>query len=262
MKKLRKLFLKSLTVFLLLGCLYVSGIEVVNAQNEQVISNLKQGKDLYFKGRKIYYNAENTLDQARAVLASSKESFAKLAESDLKYYWLSQVEFTLAEISESVDNKKEAAMEFTKSHDLAKKAIDCNEKHSDAYRLLADNYMRLMDYNGPLYSVSNGPKALKLTKKAFQLDNQNYTALNSAGIYYISAPKIGGGDIGKGIATLEKALASNDSFDKFIAQIWLGRGYLKKGDKTKALNYFHQAQKIYPNSRWAKELVNQCSQTN
>jgi tetratricopeptide (TPR) repeat protein len=259
MKKLEKLLVKSLTVLLLLGCIGFSGIENVCAQNKQTMNDLEQGKALYLKGRKMFYNAENTFDQMRATLRSSKESFAKLAESDLKCYWLSQVEFTLAEISEAFGDKKEAALEFSQSNQLAKKAIDYNDQFSDAYRLLADTYMRLLDYNGPLYTVNHGPEALRLAKKAFKIDNQNYTALTSMGVYYISAPKIGGGSIKQGIASLEKALASKDSFDKFIAHIWLGTAYLRKGNKTKALNHIHLAQEIYPNSNWAKELMEQCN---
>ncbi len=268
MKKIKKFMRRSWVVLLLLCCLnVVINMEVINAQNEETINifeteNVAQGKDLYFKGRKMFYNAENTPDQARATLALSKESFAKLSEGDLKCYWLAQVEFTLAEIDERTGNKKEAAMEFSKSNDLVKKAINYNEKLSDAYRLLADTYMRLMDYNGPLYSVNHGPQALRLTKKAFQLDNQNFTALNSSGVYYVSAPKAGGGNINKGIADLEKALASNDPFDKFIAHVWLGTAYQKKGNKTEALNHFDRALKIYPNSPWAKGLASQCNQTN
>ncbi|NLW47637.1 MAG: hypothetical protein GXY86_09915 [Firmicutes bacterium] len=256
MRKLGKLLVKSLTVLLLLGCI---GFSWAYAQSEQDMSDLEQGKTLYFKGRNMYYNAENTIDQIRATLGLSKESFAKLAESDQKYYWLSQVDFTLGEISEVAGNKKEAAQEFSQSNRLAQKAIDYNDQFSDAYRLLADTYMRLLNYNGPLYTMSHGPEALRMAKKAFKIDNHNYTALTSEGMYYISAPKVGGGNIKKGIATLEKALASKDSFDRFIAHIWLGTAYLKEKNKTKALKHIQLAREIYPNSSWVKELLEQCN---
>ncbi len=256
---MKKIMVMSLIVFLMLGCLFVMRTGIVNAQNETVMNDLQTGKDLYLKGRKMFYNAENTLDVVRATWLSSKDSFAKLAEGDLKCYWLAQVEFSLAELDETMGNNKEANIGFSKSNDLVKKAIEYNKKFSDAYRLLADTYMRLMDYNGPLYSVSHGPEALRLTKKAFQLDTQNFTALISSGIYYINAPKIGGGNIGKGMADLKKALASKDSFDQFLAHVWLGRAYLKKGNKTEALDNFNQALRIYPNSSWAKRFASQCN---
>jgi tetratricopeptide (TPR) repeat protein len=274
MKMIKGMFGKNWVIIVLLCFLNgmigsgmeVFGMEEWSAHNEQanhnnaINVNVTSGKDLYRKGRELFYNAEDKLDEAKSVLASSKIIFTQLLESDTKYYWLSQVAFTQAEIVEINGDKREAALKFTASCDLAKKALRYNQRLSDAHRLLADTYMRLMSYNGSLYSISHGPEALKSVQKAIQLDKRNFAAFDSLGIYYVSAPKIGGGDIDKGIAALNKGLASNEPFDQFISHIWLGRVYLKKGKRSEALNHLHQAQKIYPNSIWAKQLVGQCTQ--
>jgi tetratricopeptide (TPR) repeat protein len=270
---IKRMFGKS-WVFIVLVCflngmigsgMEVFGMEELSAQNEKanhnaVNENVTRGKNLYLKGREIFYNSDAGLDEVKSALVSSKTIFTQLPESDTKYYWLSQVVFTEAETLEINGDKRKAALKYTESCDLVKKALCYDQRLSDAHRLLADIYMRLMSYNGSLYSISHGPAALKSAQKAIQLDKQNFAAFNSLGIYYVNAPKIGGGDIDSGIATLSKALASNEPFDQFISHIWLGRAYLKKGSRSEALNHLHQAQKIYPNSIWAKQLAGQCTQ--
>ncbi|HHU50993.1 MAG TPA: tetratricopeptide repeat protein [Firmicutes bacterium] len=218
---------------------------------------ITQGKELFFQGRQTYYSAEAPLAQVVEVLTAAKKVLGQ-AKNYEGYYWLGQTEYLLGEVAETMGNQPEAARAFTESGKWAKQALEVNKNSSDALRLLADTYMRLMNYRGSLYMVSHGPQALKLLKKALALEKNNYTALNSLAMYYINAPAIGGGDIDQGIKALEKALHSTEEFDNFISYVWLGTAWQKKGDPEKAKAYFRQALTIYPANSWAKGLLEGC----
>jgi tetratricopeptide (TPR) repeat protein len=121
--------------------------------------------------------------------------------------------------------------------------------------LEADSIMRLMSYNGAMYTMSQFTHVIKLLKDAISFDAHNYTAMNSLGVYYVNAPAIGGGSVPKGIQNLQKALESTDDFDNFIADVWLGKAYQKKKNNNEATKYIKKALEIYPNSPWAKGLL-------
>jgi tetratricopeptide (TPR) repeat protein len=112
-----------------------------------------------------------------------------------------------------------------------------------------------MDYKGGIYMMTKGPQALKLLKKALSLDEKNYTAMNSLGMYYINAPAIGGGSVDKGIEVLQKALESKDEFDNFISNVWLGTAFQKKKNTDEASRHYQSALKIFPNCPWVKRLL-------
>lgn len=138
---------------------------------------------------------------------------------------------------------------------MISKALKINPKSSDANRVLADTIMRLMDYKGAIYMMSKGPQALKLLNKALSLDEKNYAAMNSLGMYYIEAPAIGGGSVAKGMDILQKALESKDQYENFISNIWLGKAFQKKNNSSEGEQHFQKALGIYPNSPWVKELL-------
>jgi tetratricopeptide (TPR) repeat protein len=217
--------------------------------------DLIQGKELFIKARRMSYNAEASYDAVKDILNSSSKCFNKLPDGYQKYYWLAQTEFERGEIAESSGEKRQAAQSFTESGNLARKALSDNPKFSDANRLEADSIMRLMSYNGAMYTMSQFPKVIKLLNNAISFDAYNYTAMNSLGVYYINAPAIGGGSVPKGIQNLQKALESKDEFDDFIANVWLGKAYQKKKNNNEAVKYIKKALEIYPNSTWAKGLL-------
>jgi len=216
---------------------------------------LVQGEELYSRARRMFYNDESEPETIGGSLRTARELFKQLPEGDEKYCHLALVEFLLAEISEAAGKNNEAARAFSTAGDLAQKALEFNEKSSDARRILADTYMRLMEYKGTLYMITKGPQARTLLNKAVQLDPQNYAAYNSLGIYYLNAPAIGGGSLNRGIDTLHLALESDDEFDNFISHIWLGIAFREKNDHEKARAHLQKALVTYSNSSWAKSLL-------
>ena len=252
-KRTGMILLKTLYSFFL--CLMVCFAPQVMGAGAK--NGIVQGKELFLQGRDAFYRSQTPLAEVMAILTAAKQSLHQTKNHE-GYYWLGQVEYLLGEVAEVAGNKREAARGFTESENRAKQALDLNKKSSDAHRLLADTYMRLMSYKGTLYMISHGPQALKLLKKALSLDPNNYTALNSLGMYYINSPKLGGGSVNKGIEVLEEALMSKDEFDNFISHIWLGQAWQKKNKKTEAIRHFKEALLIYPHNSWAKSLLEGC----
>lgn len=255
--KTRENLMKAMLVMGIFAFTFVSiatiGVDALEKQD----SLFEEGQELYYQGRSIYYSSEGNIKDALQVLNKSYGRFAELEDNDQKFFWQGQVQFLLGEIYEVLEDKRQAAQAFNQSGKLAEKALKANPRFSEGYRLLSDTYMRLMAYNGSLYATTKGPEAQKLLYKAIKLDKSNYTAYNSLGIYLINAPKIGGGDINKGINMLNKALDSDNEYDNFISYVWLSTGYQKKGNMNKALKNIEKAEDIYPNSRWAQGIKEQ-----
>lgn len=218
---------------------------------------LKEGIASYLAARRMFYNAEAPMEEAQKELLAAKEYFRQRLTGDEQCFWLAKIEFTLGELEEARGEKRAAAQAFTESGRWAEKALKANKGHSDAHRVLADTYMRLMSYNGAIYTMSKAPQAVKLLNKAISLDKKNYTAFISLGVYYLNAPAIGGGSVEKGMEALRKALESNDEFDNFLSYLWLGYAYrqLKKDDEAQGC--FKKALEIYPQSPWATEWLNE-----
>lgn len=263
--------LRKKSVLLFISCwgLVLCSLLVINSP-VQANGNLHQGKKLFFQARTDYYNSplydkspakkDRVIAQSISQLKESKEYFKQLKTKFNRYYWQGRVHFFLAEIQETKKNKRKAAINFKKTETLAKKALRTNNTSSKAHRLLADSYVRQMNYRGGLYAAKYGPKALRLLKKAVELDKTNYRAWNSLGTYYHFAPKIGGGDTAKAIKALNKALTSKDEYITFLSYVWLGTIYQqKKNNLIKAKSYFQQALAIYPHNHWAQKKLKKVS---
>lgn len=247
-----------LSVLLVLNLICFNHLQVNATQKEitpETNIHLIEGQNCFAKARNMFYNAEAPLNEVVKLLIQSNESFARLPEGFDKYYWSANAAYLSGELAEGAGDKQKAALDFTESNVLISKALNFNPKSSDANRVLADTIMRLMDYKGAIYMMAKGPQALKLLNKALSLDEKNYAAMNSLGMYYINAPAIGGGSVEKGIEVLQKALESKDEFDNFISNVWLGTAFQKKKNTSEASQYYQRALKIFPNSPWVKGLI-------
>lgn len=227
----------------------------VEKSQEININSFVNSKVLFYTARLLFYKAEIEPRDVESMLLNCKDTFLKNDDNFDKYYWLAQVEFQLAEVKEVKNEKREAVKAFTQSSEYVKKALQLNSNSSDANRLLADCYMRLMNYKGSFYAMMHSSEAFKLINKAIELDQQNYTAYNSLATYYIYSPKIAGGDLNKAINTLEKALTSKDEFTNFISYLWLGLTYHKLNEQGKTIKNLNNALKIYPDNYLAKGLL-------
>ena len=254
----RSILRKRVVTTVLLLCLLVYFCQAVIAMGPGGQEDaLKEGIAWYLTARRIFYNAEAPTEEAKKKLLAVKEFFGQRLTGAEQYYWLAMVEFTLAELEEMRGEKRAASQAFTECSRWAEKALKANKGLSDAHRILADSYMRLMSYNGAIYTMSKAPQAVKLLNKAISLDKKNYAAFIALGVYYLNAPAIGGGSVEKGIEALRKALESKDEFDLFLSYLWLGKAYgqLKKEEEARAC--FNKALEIYPQSPWAMEWLNQ-----
>lgn len=238
-----------LTVLCLTGLIAVAGNGI----------ELEEGKELYFRARTLYCNGEAPLEEVETILDSCNNILSALEDGFNRYYWLGRLRFLQGEVAEArADGEKsrEAALLFEEAANLAEKAVK-EKENSDAHRLLADSYMRLMRYKGVLFAITKGSQLLKILNKAVSLDVHNYEALNSLGIYYLNAPDIGGGDLDKGINALKQALESKDELDNYISYVWLAIAFDKKGDTRTARKYAKYASDIYPNGGMAKYLLSE-----
>lgn len=247
-----------LSVFLVFNLVCFNHLKAKATQNEitlEINTHLIEGQKYFTKARNMYYNAEAPVNEVVKLLNQSNESFVRLPEGFDKYYWSANVAYLSGEMAEVAGDKQKAALDFTASNELISKALNFNPQSSDANRVLADTMMRLMSYKGTIYMMTKGPQVLKLLNKALSMDEKNYSAMNSLGMYYIEAPAIGGGSVDKGIEVLQKALESKDEFDNFISNVWLGMAFQKKKNTSEASRYYQRALKIFPNSPWVKGLV-------
>ena len=243
--------------FLLLCLLFCFGqvVSAMEPSNEE--DPLNQGITQYLVGRRMYYNAEGRFAEAKETLLAAKALFLQLPAGAEQYCWLAKVEFLAGELEAARGEKRRAQQAFTESGRWAEKALKANKSSSTAHQLLADAYMRLMDYKSALYTANKGPKAVKLLNTAVSLEPNNCPALISLATYYINAPTVGGGSVTKGVEALEKALVSPDAHDHFLSNLWLGYAYRKLKKEDEAQRYFLKALEIYPQSLWAKEWMNE-----
>lgn len=245
---------KFLWLFVVIVSMAITNLSVYG-QDDRSAAELVKGREAYLRARTMHYNSAGTWEAINGQIEAAEAAFKKLPDGAEKFYWQGMACFLRAEIAEVHGDKREAAAKFTESGEWAEKALKCTDEISEVYRLLADTYLRLMNYNGILYAMGKASKAVKLLQKAVDLDAQNYLAYISLGTYYLYAPAISGGSVDKAITMFTKALASEDEFERFSANIWLGEAYGKKKEYETAERYLQAALVIYPNSQWAKHTL-------
>ena len=217
-------------------------------------STLEKGKNNLIRIRDDFYrgSGENIIEKIKA----SKEFFTQVEDDYLRYYWQGRREFLLAEVYEAYEKNKKAVSHFEKANEFAEKAL--NEKSSSkAHTLLAKSYMRQFDHKSIIYTIRFGNKTLNFLNRAVEMDDSNYRAYNALGQYLYFAPKIGGGDKKRAVKVLKKALASENDYDNFISNMWLGIIMREsENDTVKAKKYFKKAKEIYPENPWLEEEIN------
>lgn len=156
------------------------------------------------------------------------------------------------------------ALDLDKNRDMAEKilsqgiknaqeAISLNPDSSETHVLLARLYQIKLMHGDMFTGMDIGPKAGAENKKAIDLDPNNPRAQMSLGIQYVMAPPIGGGDIKKGIATLEKALELDPTLSE--AYYWLAKAYRKLNDRPHFEKSLQAGMKLNPqNPMYLNEL--------
>ncbi|MCK4260057.1 MAG: hypothetical protein KAX49_13850 [Halanaerobiales bacterium] len=216
---------------------------------------IEKGKQLYIQSRDLYYNNENDYLEIENILKESEAIFVEIEEGLEKYYWQAQIYLLLGEMAETREDKKIAEKRYSESQKLIKKALEYNENDSDSVRLLGVTYIKLMKYKSVFYRMKNSSKTKELSKKAIELDSKNYKAQIALSMFYIYTPKSVGGDIDKAIEGLNKALLSEDYYERFLAFGWLGFAYKKKNLNNFTKQYVDKALEIFPNSLWVNSIL-------
>ncbi len=224
--------------------------------------SVEEAQALFVQARKLFYNAASAEDflkareQLQTIEAGLKVSAASNPDDANVFYWLGQVQYTLGELWETQQEKRQARQYFETCWELAKRAAELNEKLSDAHRLIGDVIGRLIEYKGWRFAASNGPKAKAELERALQLDPQNAMAHLALGQWYFFTPGIFGGNLDKALQAFTQALElARDEHEKFLAYVWLGQALGKRKETEKAREHFQKALTIYPNSGWAKSLL-------
>ena len=135
----------------------------------------------------------------------------------------------------------------------AKQTVFLKGESADAHSLLALLYEAKLAHGDMFTGIDIGPKAGDENKRGLALDPDNAQVQLAAGIQYVMAPPIGGGDVKKGIATLQKALALDPDMDE--AYFWLAKAYRKQNDRENFQKSLKSALRLNPHNRMAmKEL--------
>jgi len=155
--------------------------------------------------------------------------------------------------------------DLDKRKDLAEKAIEKGIREAkqtvvlradsaDAHSLLALLYEAKLQHGDMFTGMDIGPKAGDENKKGLALDPANAQVQLALGIQYVMAPPIGGGDVKKGIATLQKVLELDPKMDE--AYYWLAKAYRKQNDRENFKKSLDSALQLNPQNRMAqKELA-------
>ena len=218
---------------------------------------------------KLFYDPANAEEfrKGREQLQSAEVGLNALIKRSLDtaeaFHLLGQVRFALGEYLETgveawgvQPDEKAAALCFEASLKSAERAIELDKRHSDAHRLNAEAIMRLIKYKGWMFAASKSPKARKVVEQAIQLDHINARAHLALGRWYLFAPERFGGDVDKAQLAFTGALElAHGEHERFLAHVWLGQALVRRDETERAREHFESALAIYPNSSWAKGLL-------
>jgi len=167
-------------------------------------------------------------------------------------YKLALVDSYLVDVAESRKDKKAAIAALDKAIEADQRAIQLDDKSSDAHSLLADLYGRKIGRGGGMFAGPRfGPKVGDENKRAMALDDKNPHVWASTGRQYLMAPKAFGGDTAKAIESFKKSLTLDPNQDE--TWVWLAKAYEKQSDKANARDAVQHALQLNPQSPSAQE---------
>ena len=221
---------------------------LVAAQAPATLSGLESGERQLEDGR-------STLDEATLVAARKMldECVRQSGKDSRCYYDLARTDYYLERVKELQKDNKAAERELDSAVENARRAIDLDDRSSDAHALLADLYGMKIGLGGMFTGMKYGPKANAESERAFQLDANNPRAHAVAGRKYLF-----GGDLGKAIESFQKATTLNQHFDE--AFVWLAIAYRKQGDAQRAQAALSEALRLNSRSAFARRTQSESDQ--
>lgn len=139
----------------------------------------------------------------------------------------------------------------------ADKSIKLNDNYSESHRVkgaLISNKI-----SGLISGMLNGRLAEDEINMALQIQPDNALAHIETARKFLNKPSIVGGDIEKGIETLNKILKDNPELER--GYLNLGIAYEKRGENEKAMNIFKQLLNLNPRNIEAKYYLERLMQS-
>jgi tetratricopeptide (TPR) repeat protein len=140
----------------------------------------------------------------------------------------------------------------------AEKAVSLNPSSSEAHRLNGDLTGELI---GVVFmgGMRHGKHAGEELDKAIQLDPNNAEAYIGRAIGYFFTPSTFGGSKDKAVEDLQKAISINPNLGR--AHIWLAQVYQSQGKHDDARRELHEALRIDPDRRFAKDAASRAEKS-
>ncbi len=186
--------------------------------------------------------------QTEATFKALQELEEKLARGEKDFqYFCSRAEIWLfrGEIMRLM-GKEEAEQFFEQALFYVEEALKLGENHP-APRLLAEALSQLFNYRSPFFIIRHGQRARDYLEKAAEED---YMTLLIQANYYLNAPRIGGGDVEKGLGLFEEIEKQGHPVFNFAVYNLLAQFYREKGKEGKAEAFEEKAGAIYPENPW------------
>ncbi len=204
--------------------------------------------DLFDEGKKFLSEGLRTFQKDPILKAKTifEEILKKKNDDPKLYYFLGQSLNGLAYVEELHGNQDEAFSLIEEGVKAVKRSIDLDNSFSDAHRLLATFYGRMIAIKGGMMGAMYGSLNEDAIQRAIQLGPQNAQAHLELGISRVNMPPQFGGDIEVGIKSIEKAISLNPNLD--MAYYYLGKAFLKKCNKGKAKEILQKGLKINPSN--------------
>jgi len=206
------------------------------------------------------------LEQGKVSLAEGLRTFQKVSlqkakgtfEEGLKekpndpqlHYFLAQSIDGLAYAEELEGNKDKAYALIEEGVKAAKRSLELDDSSSDAHRILAALYGRIIAIKGGMTGAMYGSLNEEEIQRALQLDSGNAQAHLELGISRANTPPQFGGDLEVGIKEMEEAIRMNPKLD--MAYYHLGRALLKKGEKGRAKEVLQKGLQTNPANGFIK----------
>ena len=158
-----------------------------------------------------------------------------------------------AEVAMEQKDKPQSERMAEAGYEVAKKAVEKNDKNAEYHRLLGALCGQVIPANPFMGTLKYGPCARDEINRAIELDGKNALAYVSRGVgnYYLPSSMGGGPDIA--VKDLDKAISLDPRLSD--AYLWKGITLRKEHRNPEARAALQQAVKLSPSRKWAKDQL-------
>jgi tetratricopeptide (TPR) repeat protein len=211
-------------------------------------ASVEEGEKLLSEGFRTYQ--KEPFIKAKAIF---EEKLKQMKDDPKLLYLLARSINGLSYVEQLNDNKEGALSLVQEALKYGEQSVNLEGYFSDSHRLLATLYGRMIAFKGGMAGAMYSPMNEQQYEEALGLDPKNAKAYLEKGIARANTPPQFGGDIEEGIQAMEKAISIDPNFD--LAYFYLGRAFIKKGDKAKAKGVLQNGLKVNPANGFIKKLL-------